>query len=154
MTPRRTRTAGAPNAHPGPTTEWLSLDAVADVSIVVGGQRRKREPREWSGDQSGEQMIELRFHNPTSLRRLRLVSSETEQARTQEITVWVSVDRGERHRELLRQQFTFSPQGATEQVEEYAFQVDDVSTIQVRIVPSIDGRPAVAKVSELQVSAT
>lgn len=154
MTTRRKHAADADNAYRQSTSEWLSLDAVADVSIVVGGQRVKRAPPEWSGDQSGEQTIEVRFHHPTSLRRLRLVSCETEQARTQEITVWVSLARGERHRELLRQQFTFSPQGATEEVEEYAFQLDDVSAIQVRIVPSIDGRPAVAKVSDLQVSAT
>ena len=59
---------------------------------------------------------------------------------------------GERHREVLRQQCNFSRDGAREQVEEYALQIEDVSTIQLRIVPSIDGRPAVAHVSELRVA--
>jgi hypothetical protein len=59
---------------------------------------------------------------------------------------------GERHREVLRQQFNFSPNGAREAVEEYALQLEDVSTIQLQIVPSIDGRPAVARVSELRVA--
>lgn len=46
----------------------------------------------------------------------------------------------------------FRPDGATEEVEEYALQLEDVSTIQLRIVPSIDGQPAVVRVSELRVA--
>jgi hypothetical protein len=69
------------------------------------------------------------------------------------MTIWASLRRGERHREVLRQQFNFSPGGATEQVEEYVVQLEDVSALQVRIVPSIDGRRAVARVSELHVAA-
>jgi hypothetical protein len=68
------------------------------------------------------------------------------------MTIWASYHRGERHREVLRQQFDFG-RDATEAVEECAVQLDDVSTIQVRIVPSIDGRPAVARVSDLRVAA-
>jgi hypothetical protein len=132
--------------------QWLDLDAVADVTIVAGGRRVARLPRAWSADCPGEQIIEVRFHHPTPVRRLRVVSSEVEQARTQEMTIWASSHRGERHRELLRQQFNFSPNGATEEVEDYALQLDDVSAIQLRIVPSIDGRPAVARVSEMRIA--
>ena len=133
--------------------QWLDLDAVADVTIVAGGQRFARVPRCWSADRPGEQTIEIRFHHPTTVRHLRVVSSELESSRTQEMTVWASLHRGERHREVLRQQFNFSPNGATQQVEQYAVQLEDVSTIQLRIVPSIDGRQAVARVSELRVAA-
>jgi hypothetical protein len=87
-----------------------------------------------------------------SLRRLRVVSAEGEQLRTQEMTIWASLHRGERHRELLRRQFSFSPRGATEDVEEQVLQLDDVSMIEVRIVPSIDGQPATARVTDLRVA--
>jgi hypothetical protein len=97
-------------------------------------------------------MIEIRFHHRTPVRRLRVVSSEVKESRTQEMTVWVSLRGGERHREVVRQQFNFSPNGAIEQVGEYALQLDDVSRIELRIVPSIDGRSAVAHVSELRVA--
>jgi hypothetical protein len=97
-------------------------------------------------------MIEIRFHHPTSVSRLRVVSSEVEQLRTHEMTMWASVHRGARHREVLRQQFTFSPNGATEKSKKYTLQLEDMSTIQLRIVQSIDGRPAVARVSELRVA--
>jgi hypothetical protein len=84
---------------------------------------------------------------------MRVCSVEREQSRTQEMTVWATLNRGEQHRELVRQQFTFSPGGATEEVEEYEFDLQSVSAIQVRIVPSIDGRPAVARVSDLRFAA-
>lgn len=148
--------AVASRMAPSETTgiQWLDLDAVADVMIVVDGRRVARAPRAWSADCPGEQIIEVRFHHPTSVRRLRVVSSEVEQSRTQEMRIWASSLRGERHRELLRQQFNFSPNGATEEVEDYALQLDDVSAIQLRIVPSIDGRPAVARVSELRIASS
>jgi hypothetical protein len=131
---------------------WLDLAAVADVTVVVGGRREPRVPGLWTTDRPGEQTIEIRFHDRTTVRRLRVVSSEVEQSRTQQMTIWASLRGGERHREVVRQQFNFSPNGATEEVEEYALQLEDVSTIQVRVVPSIDGRPAVARVDDLRVA--
>jgi hypothetical protein len=138
--------------HESADTEWLDLDVVADVAIVAGGQRADPVTGFWTADSPGEQTIEINFHHRTPLRRLRVVSSEPNESRTQEMTVWVSLRGGERHREVLRQQFNFSPNGATEQVEDYALELEDVSTIQLRIVPSIDGRRAVARVSELRVA--
>lgn len=137
--------------HPA-DIQWLDLDAVADVTITVGGRRVARRLHAWSADAAGEQVIEIRFRRPTMVSRLRVVSSEAEQSRTQEMAIWASLQRGERHRELLRQQFNFSPNGATEEVEEYALQLEDVSAIQLRIVPCIDGRPAVAHVRDLRVA--
>lgn len=134
--------------------EWLALDAVADVTIVARGQRCNPMPSMWSADCPGEQVVEIRFRQPTSVRRLRVVSQETEQTRTQEMTIWASVHRGERHREMLRQQFNFSPHGATQEIEDYALQLDAVSDIQIRIVPDIDGSPAVARISELRVASS
>lgn len=132
--------------------QWLDLDLVADVAVIAGGRRVARVPGFWTAESPGEQMIEIRFHRRTPVRRLRLVSTEVTESRTQELTIWVSLRGGERHREVVRQQFNFSPNGATEEVEEYALQLDDVSTIQLRIVPSIDGRPTVACVSDLRVA--
>lgn len=142
----------APGSKRPHDLEWLDLDAVAEVTIHVDGRRQQGSPGAWSADSPGEQTIEVRFRQPTSLRRLRVICSEAEQTRTQEMTVWASLDRGERHRQVLRQQFNFSPNGATEEVEDYALQLEEVSAIQLRIVPSIDGRPAVARVDELRLA--
>ena len=144
--------AGGIKAIDTAETEWLDLGAVADVTIVAAGQRVVHAPGCWSADSPGEQTIEIRFRNRTPVRRLRVVSWEVNESRTQEMTIWASLRGGERHREVLRQQFNFSPKGATEHIEDYALQLEDVSMIQLRIVPSIDGRPAVARVSELRVA--
>lgn len=152
MNATREHTPGHGIARSETAVQWLELDAVADVTIVAGGRRVARVPGLWSADSPGEQMIEIRFHHRTPVRRLRVVSSERNESRTQEMTIWISLRGGEQHRELLRQQFSFSPNGVTEKVEEYALQLEDVSSIQLRIVPSINGRPAVARVSELHVA--
>lgn len=132
--------------------QWLDLDAVADVTITARGERLARAGSMWSADCPGEQMIEIRFHYPTAVRRLRVRSTETEVSRTQQMTVWACLHRGERHREVVRQQFNFSPDGATEEIEEYGLELDAVSAIQLRVVPSIDGCHATAHVSELRVA--
>jgi hypothetical protein len=142
----------APGAGPGGDVEWLDLEVVADGIITCADERVARAPRSWSAECPGEQTIEIRFRHRTSVRRLRVVCAEVDQPRTQEMTIWASLRGGEGHREVVRQQFNFSPHGATEEVEEYALQLDEVSTIQLRIVPSIDGRPAVARVIELRVA--
>ena len=146
------RWEATPLAEPVADIRWLDLDAFADVKIVAAGRDVDRTLGAWSADCPGEQMIEIRFHHPTSVSRVRVVSSEFEQSRTQEITVWASLHRGQQHREVLRQQFRFSPHGATEEVGEYALRLDGVSVIQLRIVPSIDGQPAVARVTEFRVA--
>ena len=140
--------------EPGEGTDdrWLDLEALAAVTITVGGERVARSAHGWSADCPGEQMIEIRFRHSTSVSRLRVVSREVDQSRTQEMTIWACLRRGEGHREVLRQRFSFRP-GATAQVEEYALQLTEVSALQVRIVPCIDGRRAVARVSELRVAA-
>lgn len=132
--------------------QWLDLGVVADVGIVAGGRSVTRAPGFWSAECEGEQLIEIRFHRRMPVRRVRVVSSDAEQSRTQEMTIWVSLRGGEQHREVLRQQFTFSPGGATQEVEEYGLQLEEVSRIQLRIVPNVDGRPAVARVTELRVA--
>ena len=49
----------------------------------------------------------------------------------------------------MREQFDFRPGGPTEEAEEYEFDLQSVSAIQMRIVPNIDGHPAVARVSDV-----
>jgi hypothetical protein len=65
-------------------------------------------------------MMEIRFCHLTPVRRLRVVSSEVKESSLQEITMPLSLRGGERHREVLRQQFHFSQSGAIEEIEEYA----------------------------------
>jgi hypothetical protein len=100
----------------GADVKWLDLDVLADVTIIAGGRRVDHSLGMWSADCPGEQMIEIRLRHPMPVRRTRVVSSEIERSRT-----------------------------ATEEVEEYAVQLEEVSAIRLRIVPSIDGQPAMTQ---------
>lgn len=134
-----------------PAVDWLDLDTRATVTITARGERLPRVRPLWSAECPGEQLIEIRFRHPTAVRRLRIVTTEAEQSRTQELIVSVSVHRGERHH-VLQQRFTFSPDHATEETQDYALELDEVSAIRVRIVPSVDGYAATARVRELRVA--
>ncbi len=48
-----------------------------------------------------------------------------------------SGDGGRSYREILRQQYTFSPPGATREVEDYVVNLHGVTVLELRIVPDI-----------------
>ena len=100
----------------------------------------------WRADAPGPQSICLAWPAPTSLRRIRLVFEEHSHARTQEFVIRAATSEGVR--EILRQQFTFSPPGTSVQREEYATRLDGVLRIELAIVPAIDGGSAVATLRE------
>lgn len=146
---------GARAALPDPSrTAWTDLEKVARSTLVAkGGGRRLVTHGAWSAEHVGEHTIDIQFHAPVTLRRLRVVFEETAVARTQELTIWATLCRGEQHKEVVRRTFTFSPTGATRNVTDHACTLEDVSAIQLRIVPDIDGRPGRALIASLQLVA-
>ena len=58
----------------------------------------------------GPQGIRITFSGPTNIRRIQLVFRESQFARTQEFTLRCTLAAGQR-REVIRQQWTFSPGG-------------------------------------------
>ena len=57
---------------------------------------------------------------------------------------------GER-REVIRQQWTFSPQGATEEVEDYSVTLDDAVVLEFAINPDISNGRAHASLFRLRI---
>ncbi len=104
----------------------------------------------WRADAPGPQTIILTWPAPISIKRIRLVFEEHSQARTQEFVVRAATTEGER--EIVRQQFTFSPPGTTVEHEEYTTSLDAVSRLELVIVPAIDGASAVATLREWRVA--
>jgi len=78
-----------------------------------------------------------------------MVFEESSHARTQEFVIRAVTSEGVR--ELVRQQFTFSPPGTTVQREEYAASLDGVLRIELAIIPAIDGGSAVATLREWRI---
>ena len=138
---------------------WLDLDRVAQVEFT---SEQSAHPVEsalvpgpgpgWRAEQPGEQSIRLIFDQPLSLGRIHLRFDEREQARTQQFELrWLP--RGEEHsREILRQQYTFSPPETIEEVEDYRVDLKNVVEIELKIVPDISGGTARASLAQLSLA--
>ena len=103
----------------------------------------------WRAAESGEQVIRLLFDEPLRIERIRIVVHETEIPRIQEFVLRWSPD-GQNFRELVRQQYTFSPPHTSEEVEDFRVDLTGVSALELRIVPDISGGSARASLAELR----
>jgi hypothetical protein len=98
------------------------------------------------------QTIRLLFDQGQSLRRIALVFEEKETARTQEFVLRWSPDGGRSFREIVRQQWNFSPPNAKHEVEDYHVELSDVTVLELVIVPDISRGEARASLKSLRVS--
>jgi hypothetical protein len=89
----------------------------------------------WKAGTPGEQTITVSFRQPCRLAKVTMQVEEREVARTQEVQLAVSTDAGMTYRELLRQEFTFSPDGATREDETWTVQQDPVTHVRLVIKP-------------------
>jgi F5/8 type C domain len=85
-----------------------------------------------------EQII-VEFDQPQAISRLVYEVEEAVRERTQEVRVEVSEDGGRTYRQILVQEYTFSPGGATYQREEQRLNLLQVSRLRLTIVPNKNG---------------
>src|SRR5271154_7077907 len=119
-----------------PAQGWLDLEKIAAVEVTsedpnfpIESALAIHEGAGWRAAERGSQVIRLVFDNPRVLRRIRLEVSEPENSRTQEFTLrWCRA--GEPMREIVRQQWTFSPHGSIREVEDYQVDLDHVSILE------------------------
>jgi len=150
-----TTSQNAPHLDEG----WLDLDRTALVEVTSEEKEYRvefalvsGEERGWRAGASGPQTIRLIFDEPQRLTRLSLVFEESETERTQEFVLRWSPDGGRSFRELLRQQWHFSPPNTTREIEEYNVQLSDVTVLELVIVPDISQGAARASLKSLRVS--
>ena len=77
---------------------------------------------------------------------------ENETARTQEFILRWSPDGGSSVKEIVRQQWNFSPPDSVREVEEYNVELSSVTVLELVINPSIGGGVARASVKNLRLS--
>jgi len=142
-------------AEPG----WLDLEHLVQVEITseevgypIESALIPGTGSGWRAAQPGEQTIRLRFDEPLRLKRIHLVFHEDEQGRTQEFVLRWSPDGGQSYREIVRQQYNFSPPEAAPEVEDYDVDLDAVTALELRIVPDISGGTARASLAQLRVA--
>jgi hypothetical protein len=138
---------------------WLDLDRAAVVEVTseerdyrVESALVSGETRGWRAADSGTQTIRLIFDEPQRLKRIALVFEETETERTQEFVLRWSGDGGRSFREIVRQQWNFSPPNTTREVEEFQVALSDVAVLESVIVPDISRGSARASLQSLRLS--
>ena len=104
------------------------IDHAFDDQRAPGGSR-------WIAGQPGEQTVILVFDAPQTIRRVLLDIEEPEVTRVQELDVSVSIDGGETYRELVRQEFNFSPPDTTLEREAWPVNVNAATHLRLRIKP-------------------
>ena len=91
----------------------------------------------------------LAFDTPQTIRHVGLEVEERHVSRTQELHLSVSNDGGETYRECRRQEFNFSPDGATFEREEWAMSEPGVTHVRVTIKPDKGGKNCRATLTSL-----
>jgi len=132
--------------RPSENTGWLDLEALARVEVTSEDAAHPIESAlltvdatGWRAESPGEQTICLLFEAPQRLRRIRLLFREEKEARTQEFILrWSPTAEGS-SRDIVRQQYHFSPSGATEEMEEYRVEFEDVTALELTIIPNLSG---------------
>src|ERR1700738_2706057 len=106
----------------------------------------------WRAAQPGTQTIRLLFDHPLKVKRISLVFEETENTRTQEFVLRWSSDFGHSFREIVRQQWNFSPPGTIQELEDYGVDLLDVTVMELEIVPHKSGGEARASLESLRLA--
>jgi hypothetical protein len=133
---------------------WLDLARLADVEMTSEDPAHPIESAllthggsGWRAAHPGAQTIRLVFHRPQRIRQIRLEFVEHVAQRTQQFVLRWSADRGESFREIVRQQWNFSPHGATCETEDYRVDLPDATLIELTITPDIGGGDARASLA-------
>jgi hypothetical protein len=149
----------SPEKNPAAEPAWLDLERRARVELSSEAADHPIEAalipgdaRGWRAAQPGAQTIRLLFDQPLSLRHIRMAYSESETARTQEFVLAWSGDGGRSYREILRQQYRFSPPNTTRELEDYRVELEGVDALELRIVPDIDRGPVCATLEQLRLA--
>ena len=149
----RKRIAGAHRAEAGGESEqgWLDLEELATVEVTsehpsfpVESALGSGVGPGWRAAQKGAQQIRIIFDEPASLHRIQLRFHDAECERTQEFTIRWSSAAGGPTREIVRQQWNFSPAGSTTEIEDYNVELEGVSVLELTIQPNLGRGEAVA----------
>jgi hypothetical protein len=140
-----------------PDQDWLNVEELAEVEITSEDTAHPIESAlvpggssGWRAAGPGKQTIRLLFAQPQRLSRICLDFVETHVERTQEYVLRWSADGGKSFREIVRQQWNFSPQGTTSEKEDLQVELTGVTVLELNIIPDISGGNAIASLARLR----
>jgi hypothetical protein len=119
---------------------WRDLERIARVEITsedaafpIEHALGRSDTGGWRAATTGPQVIRLLFDEPQNIRRMKLHFVDNSTERSQEFSVHAGS--GAELREVARQQWNFSPQGTTEELEDYTLELSGVTVLELRIDP-------------------
>ena len=137
---------------------WLDVERAAVVEVTsedkdfpVESAFVSGDARGWRAAAPGSQTIRLIFDHPQRLRCISLIFEEGDTRRTQEFVLRCSSDGGS-FKEIVRQQWNFSPPESIREVEEYQVELSNVTVLELVIKPDIGGGVARASLKSLRLS--
>lgn len=123
---------------------WLDLEQIATVEVTsedpgfpIESVFSPQEGSGWRASEKGEQQVRIIFDQPLSVHRIQLGFVEREFERTQEFIIRWSAAAGGPTKEIVRQQWNFSPAGSTSEVEDFDVSLDGVSVLELVIKPNL-----------------
>ena len=138
---------------------WLDLEHAAVVEVTsedkdfpVESAFASEDTRGWRAAAPGSQTIRLIFDRPQRLKCVSLVFEEDERARTQEFVLRCFSEGGSTRKEIVRQQWNFSPPESIREVEAYQVDLYNVTVLELVIKPDIGGGVARASLKNLRLS--
>jgi hypothetical protein len=148
-----------PVVQPGSGPRWMDLGEIATVEVTsedpgfpIESVFQPDSGAGWRAAQKGEQQIRLIFDQAMAVHRIQLHFLEPTRNRLQEFTVrWSAADGGQL-KEIVRQQWNFSPAGSTSELEDYEVNLDGVSTVELIIKPDLTHNEALATLAAWRVA--
>jgi hypothetical protein len=142
-----------------PTSDgWLDLQEIASAEISSEDPQHPFENAlqgagagGWRAADPGPQVIRLNFDHPQAIRRIRVEFREERRERAQEFAVFAHTSTDQR-REVLRQQWTFSPGGSASEVEDYTVDLRDVLSLELDIDPWRHDKTAMATLESIAIA--
>jgi len=137
--------------------EWLDLEKLAGAEISSEDPQHPFENAlatgkgGWKASTPGPQVIRLNFDHPQTIQRIRLEFCESRRERSQEFVLSASSEAGQK-KEVVRQQWTFSPGGSVCEVEDYVVNLPAVHSLELKIDPGRHDKDAVASLESIQIA--
>ena len=151
--------AGAQAAPSAEGENWLELDSLVQAELTSEDPAHPIESAPvpgcgsgWWAQQPGKQTICLLFDQPHSISRIPVEFQEHERQRTQEFVLRWSPDGGASWREIVRQQYNFSPPGNTRELEDYFVDLEAMTMLELQINPDISGGGVHASLEQLRLA--
>jgi F5/8 type C domain len=132
---------------------YTSDDPDHPIDNLIDGHYGRNSTFWASANPNTIERIIVEFDHPQSVSWMVYEVEDCECARTQEVSVEVSLDGGRTYRQMLVQEYTFSPDGATFQREVQRLNLPPISHLRLTIVPDKHGSGR-AKLNSLRLFAS